>query len=66
MRPSYSLSWSFASAMSARPSARIIVPPAKKTTATLTRKNGMMKLRGVHKPNARVDARESLIIRLVG
>ena len=67
LRPSYSLSWSFAgSATSARPTARIIVPPTKRTRVTLTLKNGTMKLSGVHKPNARVNATGSLIVRLAG
>jgi hypothetical protein len=67
LHPSYSLSWSFAgSAKSARPTARIIVPPTKRTTVTLTLKNGTMKLSGVHKPNRTVNATGSLLVRLAG
>ena len=67
LRPSYSLSWSFAgSATSARPNARITVPPTKKTTVTLTLKNGRMRLTGVHKPHAKVHATGSLTVRLAG
>jgi hypothetical protein len=67
LRPSYALSWSFAgSAKSARPSARIVVPPTKKATVTLTLENGTMKLSGVHKPNGTVNATGSLIVRLAG
>jgi hypothetical protein len=68
LRPSYNLSWSFAgSAKSARPSAlRIVVPPTKKATVTLSLKNGRMKLSGVHKTNGTVNATGSLIVRLAG
>jgi len=68
LRPSYALQWSFAGgSTSAKPSARIIrVSPTKKTTATLTLSNGRMKLSGVQKPNAKVSATGSLIVRLTG
>lgn len=68
LRPSYALQWSFAGgAKSAKPSARVIhVLPTKKATVTLTLTNGKMKLTGVHKPNSRVSATGSLIVRLSG
>ena len=67
LRPSYSLSWSFAgSATSARPNARIIVPATKKARVTLTLKDGTMRLRGVRKPHAKVHATGSLTVRLAG
>ena len=67
LRPSYSLSWSFAgSATSAKPNARIIVPPTQKARVRLTLKNGTMSLRGVRKPHAKVHATGSLTVRLGG
>lgn len=68
LRPSYALNWSFSGgSTSARPSARLIsVPPTKKTKVTLTLSNGTLKLLGVQKPNVRVSATGSLIVRLSG
>lgn len=68
LRPSYALQWSFAGgATTAKPSARVIhVLPTKKTTVTLTLNNGKMKLTGVQKPNSKVNATGSLVVRLSG
>jgi hypothetical protein len=68
LRPSYALQWSFAGgATSARPSARVIhVSPTKKTTVTLSLTHGKMKLTGMQKPNSKVSATGSLIVRLAG
>jgi len=68
LRPSYALLWSFkGGATTARPSARAInVPHTKTTRVTLTLSNGRIKLRGVRKPNTRVRATGSLIVRLSG
>ncbi len=68
LRPSYALLWSFAGgATFARPNARVIsIPHTKTTTVTLTLSNGKMKLSGVRKPNVRVAATGSLIVRLSG
>jgi hypothetical protein len=68
LRPSYALNWSFAGAStSAKPSARVIhVPPTKTTTVALTLSKGTMKLSGVQKPNAKVTATGSVIVRLSG
>jgi hypothetical protein len=68
LRPSYALQWSFAAgSASAKPSARVIhVSPTQKATVTLSLTNGKMKLSGVHKPNSKVNATGSLIVRLAG
>jgi hypothetical protein len=68
LRPSYALLWSFkGGATTARPNARAInVPHTKTTKVTLTLSNGKIKLRGVRKPNAKVQATGSLIVRLSG
>jgi hypothetical protein len=68
LRPSYALQWSFTrGATSARPSARLInVPSTKKATVTLSLTNGRMKLTGVRRPNTRVTATGTLIVRLSG
>jgi hypothetical protein len=68
LRPSYALLWSFkGGATTARPNARAInVPHTKRTKVTVTLSNGKIKLSGVRKPNAKVRATGSLIVRLSG
>jgi hypothetical protein len=68
LRPSYALQWSFAGgSASARPSARVIyVAPTTKTKVSLSLSNGTMKLSGVLKPNVKVAATGSLVVRLSG
>lgn len=67
LRPSYHLLWKFAgSATSARPSGSISVPPTKKTTVKLTISNGKITLSGVRKPNPRVTATGTLIVKITG
>jgi hypothetical protein len=68
VRPSYALQWSFAGgARSAKPSARTIaIPRTKTTTVSMTLRNGTMKLSGTRKPNAKVTATGSLLVKLTG
>ena len=68
VRPSYALQWSFAGgATSARPNARTVtVPRTKTTTVRITLSNGTMKLSGTRKPNTKVTATGSLLVKLTG
>lgn len=67
LRPSYSMTWSFAGgATSAKPSARIHVLPTKTATVRLTLSDGKMKLSGMQKPGTRVTATGSLVVKLSG
>ena len=67
LRPSYSLRWSFAAgATTAKPSARINVPPASKTTVRLSLSAGTMKLSGTPKHGGSVTATGTLVVKLSG
>jgi hypothetical protein len=66
LRPSYSMTWSFAgAAKSATPSARIHVLPTKTTTVRLTLSDGTVKLSG-QKLGTIVTATGSLVVKLSG